>query len=57
MSQQAAKRRRKQAANNYTHLHSTVRPHYKKRICTIAQSIENARRVAARMAAISSKKR
>ena len=56
MSQQAAKRRRTQAKMNFTHIHSTKRPHYKKRILSVAESIARERRIAARIAASSKKK-
>lgn len=56
MSQQAAKRRRTQAKMNFTHIHSTKRPHYKKRILSVAESIARERLIAARIAASSKKK-
>ena len=50
MSQQAAKRRRTQAAMGYTHMSPTARPHYKKRSAAtlaarLAKSIETERRM------------
>lgn len=58
MSQQAAKRRRAQARNGYSHLAKLGRPVYsKKNHGTVHDSVERERRKAARMAAAKRKKK
>lgn len=47
MSQQAAKRRRKQAANNYAHLAPKQRPNYKKRSLAASTAHEARKRITA----------
>lgn len=57
MSQQAAKRRRKQAAMGYTHICKRQRPNYKKRTAEASAAREAAQRVTRqRMAQGKSKK-